>query len=543
MSGEHSEIILKSEKKSGHSLTFSMGEMALRDQNGNIVPLRRQAAEMLAVLAEEPGKVVARQDLIDRVWGKAAVTEDSLTQGISDIRKALGDTDRTILRTHPRVGYSLNIGPATEARVAVARTSRWLAIVIAAVALVIAGVGIWFTMGEPADAQLPSIAVLAFDDLSVAPDAGYLSDAISEGIITELARFSAFATIARNSSFTFRELPHDIREIGQKLNAEFILEGSPAKARRPAAGHRSIDRRENRHAHLGRHVSRDVGRHFFVPGTDCSWHRLYRGRHSGDLFARCRRPQHSESLGPSCQGTRTASFSRPRWQRERAVPFRGSHQGRSELLLRVSGHGDSITAIRPGTPLTPPLATSPEPARWDMVKKAASIAPDNYLVHYLMGHLHADAGDLADARAKYDKTKELNPSFSNAFVSAANLRVFTGDAEGAVSDIRHAMTIDPLHPPWFHGRLATALWAANECEAAQEALRDVTIMTPRTRQAHAAVSVCLGEVEAAKASMKIYLEQRPGQTIAVERDNYLGLWTAPGQLDRWLEAMRAAGMP
>ena len=78
---------------------------------------------------------------------------------------------------------------------------------------------------------------------------------------------------------------------------------------------------------------------------------------------------------------------------------------------------------------------------------------------------------------------------------------------------------------------------------AQAALRDVTVMTPRTRQAHAAVSVCLGEIEPAKASMKIYLEQRPGQTLEVERDNYLELWTAPGQLDRWLEAMRIAGMP
>jgi DNA-binding winged helix-turn-helix (wHTH) protein len=107
MSGNHSEIFLKSARDGGAIFYFSSEEMALRDQGGNIVPLRRQSAHLLSVLADQPGKIVSKDELIDKVWGKIAVTDDSLNQCISDVRKAIGDTDKTVLQTHPRKGYSL----------------------------------------------------------------------------------------------------------------------------------------------------------------------------------------------------------------------------------------------------------------------------------------------------------------------------------------------------------------------------------------------------------------------------------------------------
>ena len=55
--------------------------------------------------------------------------------------------------------------------------------------------------------DLPRIAVLPFEDMSTGADKGYLSDAVAEGIITELARSKTYAVIARNSSFKYRDSP------------------------------------------------------------------------------------------------------------------------------------------------------------------------------------------------------------------------------------------------------------------------------------------------------------------------------------------------
>ena len=99
--------------------------------------------------------------------------------------------------------------------------------ILAIVILLVVGTSIWVQRSELfgfkteiiADAKpsFASVAVLPLDDLSIGDKKGYLSDALSEGIITELARFPQFKVIARNSSFQFRESPIDIREIGKSL--------------------------------------------------------------------------------------------------------------------------------------------------------------------------------------------------------------------------------------------------------------------------------------------------------------------------------------
>ena len=76
---------------------------------------------------------------------------------------------------------------------------------------------------------MPRIAVLPFDDMSAGADKGYLSDAVAEGIITELARSKTYAVIARNSSFRYRGQPIDVRQIGHELGVDYLLEGSQQK--------------------------------------------------------------------------------------------------------------------------------------------------------------------------------------------------------------------------------------------------------------------------------------------------------------------------
>ncbi len=78
--------------------------------------------------------------------------------------------------------------------------------------------------------EKPSIAILPFDNMSGDEEQEYFSDGITEDLITELSRFKDLAVVSRNSSFIFKGKSNDVREVGRKLNAQFVMEGSVRKA-------------------------------------------------------------------------------------------------------------------------------------------------------------------------------------------------------------------------------------------------------------------------------------------------------------------------
>jgi TolB-like protein len=76
----------------------------------------------------------------------------------------------------------------------------------------------------------PSIAVLAFANLSGDPEQEYFADGIVEDIITALSRVKWLFVIARNSSFAYKGKSSDIRQVGRELGVRYVLEGSVRKA-------------------------------------------------------------------------------------------------------------------------------------------------------------------------------------------------------------------------------------------------------------------------------------------------------------------------
>ena len=79
----------------------------VRSNSGDHIGLRPRSFAVLRLLAENAGRVVTKDAIIAKVWDEVAVTEDSLTQCVADIRKAIGEEDRRVLRTVPRKGYLL----------------------------------------------------------------------------------------------------------------------------------------------------------------------------------------------------------------------------------------------------------------------------------------------------------------------------------------------------------------------------------------------------------------------------------------------------
>ena len=77
--------------------------------DGARIELHNKSTHVLAYLAANPGKIVGKETIMHAVWPDVTVTDESLTQCIDDIRRAIGDSEQTLLKTHAGKGYSLAI--------------------------------------------------------------------------------------------------------------------------------------------------------------------------------------------------------------------------------------------------------------------------------------------------------------------------------------------------------------------------------------------------------------------------------------------------
>ncbi|MEM7706303.1 MAG: FlgO family outer membrane protein [Pseudomonadota bacterium] len=199
------------------------------------IKLRRQSFEVLKVLLSNHRSLVTIDRLHDEVWKDAVVTRDSLTQCLVEIRKAIGDTDKRIIRTIPRQGYIFeqsvaSIPAAANATAPFVEQPRrtW----VLAVGVAFAALASWLLLQpggetiEPFNPPKSSIAVLPFLDLSNEQNLKYFGASLSEEVIHRLAQSPGLHVLGRTSSFSFQDSDADIRTISERLNARYLLEGS-----------------------------------------------------------------------------------------------------------------------------------------------------------------------------------------------------------------------------------------------------------------------------------------------------------------------------
>jgi adenylate cyclase len=86
--------------------------------------------------------------------------------------------------------------------------------------------GVQPTSAGPKSLDKPSIAVLAFDNLSGDPDQEFFSDGLAEDNITALSKIERMRVIARNSTFAYKGRALDLRRIADELGVRYVLEGS-----------------------------------------------------------------------------------------------------------------------------------------------------------------------------------------------------------------------------------------------------------------------------------------------------------------------------
>ena len=108
-------------------------------------------------------------------------------------------------------------------------------------------------LASPQPLSLPdnaSIAVLPFSNMSSDPEQEFFADGIAEDVITALSRYPSLFVIARNSSFTYKGHPVDVKTVGRELGVRYVLEGACANPAIASAS-RAIGRGRDRQARLG----------------------------------------------------------------------------------------------------------------------------------------------------------------------------------------------------------------------------------------------------------------------------------------------------
>lgn len=178
-------------------------------RDGEELRLRPKCFEVLSYLVANAGRLVSREELLRSLWGSAVVTDDSVTQCVVTLRKAMGDGGHEIIRTVPRRGYILDV-PVTSAPASGASSKVPLA---------------------PGSGPAPrSIVVLPFLDISRAADQQYLADGLVEEILDRLAQLPGLRVVARASAEVAAAEHLDVPTLAGRFGVDAVLEGSVRRA-------------------------------------------------------------------------------------------------------------------------------------------------------------------------------------------------------------------------------------------------------------------------------------------------------------------------
>jgi len=173
-------------------------------RHGDLMALEPQVFDVLVYLIGHRDRVVTKEDLLDSVWAGRAISESTFFSRINAARKAVGDSGMAqhLIRTIPRKGFRF-VSEVIETRPIQ-------------------------HLPPSGQGDRPSIAVLAFANLSGDPDQEHFADGLTEDILTALTRFTELTVIARNSTFAYKGRTVGIADIGRELRVRYVVERKAA---------------------------------------------------------------------------------------------------------------------------------------------------------------------------------------------------------------------------------------------------------------------------------------------------------------------------
>ena len=498
-----------------------------------------QVFDLLVYLVQNREHVVSKDNLLDAVWGGRIVSESTLTSHINAVRKAIGDSgeEQRLIRTIARKGFRF-VGEVREGDGSEGFNSPKTEPA---------------TSGEttsPARAlpDKPSIAVLAFQNLSGDPEQEYFADGVVEDIITALSRIRWLFVIARNSSFTYKGRAVDVKQISHELGVRYVLEGSVRKA-------------ANRVRITGQLIDAAAGTHL--------WAERFEGS-LDDIF------ELQDQMAASVVGAIAPQLERAEIERAKRKPT--ENLGAYDYYLRGMAdlHRGTREAIDTALPLfekaielDPDFASAYGTAAWchfwrkvngwmidpkretaegaRLARRAVELGRDDAVALARGGHALAHfTGDLDGGIALHDRAVMLNPNLAAAWFLGAFLRVWHGEPDGAIERFERAMRLSPLDPETYRMQagMAAAHLFARRFDAASEWADKASKGLPSfllVAGVAAASHTLAGRTEEGRRAMDHLRELDPLLRISNLRD-WLTIHRAE-DLATFADGLRRAGLP
>lgn len=474
----------------------------LTDRNGDVA-LRPKSFEVLQYLIRNAGRLVSREDVLGAIWPDVIVTEESLTQCVSEVRQALGSAGQTIIRTIPKRGYLFDMPVRIEDADDSRSPENGLAIPRR-------------SMPEGA-----SIAVLPFVNLSGDPSQDYLSDGMTEDVINGLPRFAGLWVIARNSSFSYKSRPIDARIVGEELGVRYLVEGSVRRfGDRVRITARLVDAASGTQR-WSEQFDRALGDIFAVQDEITRAIVSIVAAHlaHAEIERSLRKPPASWSAYDlALQGDQAMKRAEQFWDARYVYDARNLYTE----ALRIDPANAAICAKLGHTyvrafadPTSPDLGLRSELERGlAFSKQAVGLAPNLPLARAQLGWTLAWMKQPDEAVAEFEKAAALNPSFVD--YRFALILTFAGEPERALQAAQDCVRLDPFYGSMLPVIRGMALFVLERFPEALAALRECRGRAPHVpgQAVLAATLMRLGEDAEARVIVADLLKQLPGLSAA-----------------------------
>jgi adenylate cyclase len=437
---------------------IAMGEVIIAD--GTVTGAGVVQAQRIEQLAD-PGGVCITASIHEALSKRMPLDIESLGE------KPLKGFDYPVrvYRVELRSGTSIPPPEESSQHKSVSKSRRMI-VAIVAIALVIAGgAAYWLKPQVPQEeialaesmaipsSDKPSIAVLPFTNMSSDAEQEYFADGMTEDLITDISKISGLDVIARNSTFSYKGLNPDVRDVGRDLGVSHVIEGSVRKAGSTIRiTIQLINALDGKHIWAERYDRklRDV---FAIQDEvigqiitalslkltpEEKKHIVRRGTvnlHAYDLYMR---------------GRQQESF----FNKEGHIEAQHYYEQAIALdpdYAEVWAHLAQIHTLNGQFGWVDDIAAADQRAL-ELVEKSILLGPDipfsRFSYSRILSRDSIGQHDRAIEEAKM--AIELDPNYADAHAYLSQLYILTGQAEKAIDPIKEAMRINPNSPFWYH---------------------------------------------------------------------------------------------
>ena len=329
----------------------------------------------------------------------------------------------------------------------------------------------------------PSIAVLPFTNMSGDPQQDYLSDGLTEQIITSLSMVPRLFVIARNSTFTYKGKAVKVQQVAEEMGVRYVLEGSVQKSgERIRINAQLIDALTGRHLWAQRYdrVMKDLFAlqdEIIVKIMSAIWVKLTRGE-----IARLGKKQ-TDNLEAYIKVLQAYEYFY-RFNKEGNIQARKLAE---EAIVLDPNYATAYFQLGQTHFFDPYFGLSKSPAKSyqeaaKLFQKALAIDESHPLASSLLAFVYGLQGQHEKSLAQAERAVALNPNMAvpNVQLGAALFRV--GRYEEAIQSLEKGIRLDPKGPMPYFAFLGHAYCYAGRYEDAIATFKKAIDLDPEDEQ-------------------------------------------------------------